>query len=94
MKTKILVIIISLLSLQSSFCADKPQKSDDEFRTVENHAFKVGEKLTFDVRYGFVTAGIATFNIPKLKRISGREAYYVTFEVNTVPSFDWIYKVR
>lgn len=66
----------------------------DNFRKVENNAFKVGEKLTFDVKYGFVTAGIATFYIPKIKRISGREAYHVTFEVNTVPSFDWIFKVR
>ncbi len=66
----------------------------DNFRKVENNAFKVGEKLTFDVKYGFVTAGIATFYIPKVKRISGREAYHVTFEVNTVPSFDWIFKVR
>jgi len=32
--------------------------------------------------------------IPQIKRISGREAYHVTFEVNSVPSFDWIYKVR
>ncbi len=94
MKTKMFIIIISLFCLHSTFSADKPQKNDDEFRKVENNAFKVGEKLTFDVRYGFVTAGVATFNIPKLKRISGREAYYVTFEVNTVPSFDWIYKVR
>jgi hypothetical protein len=66
----------------------------DNFRKVENKAFKVGEKLTFDVKYGFVTAGIATFSIPKIKRISGRNAYHITFEVNTVPSFDWIYKVR
>ena len=66
----------------------------DDFRKVENKAFKVGEKLTFDVKYGFVTAGIATFYIPRIKRISGRDAYHVTFEVNTVPGFDWIFKVR
>ncbi len=65
-----------------------------EFRKVENNAFKEGEKLTFDVKYGFVTAGIAVMQIPKIKKISGRNAYHVTFEVNTVPSFDWIYKVR
>lgn len=66
----------------------------DEFRKIENKAFKVGEKLTFNVNYGFVTAGIATFHIPRIRRISGRDAYHVTFEVNTVPSFDWIFKVR
>ncbi len=68
--------------------------SDPEFRTLENNAFTVGEKLTFNVKYGFVTAGVATMAIPQMRRISGREAYHVTFEVNSVPSFDWIYKVR
>lgn len=68
--------------------------NDPEFRTLENNAFQVGEKLTFDVKYGFVTAGVATMAIPKMRRISGRQAYHVTFEVNSVPSFDWIYKVR
>lgn len=69
-------------------------RSDPVFRTLDNDAFQVGEKLTFDVKYGFVTAGIATMQIPEMRRISGREAYHVTFEVNSVPSFDWIYKVR
>ena len=67
---------------------------DDELRTLKNNAFKEGEKLTFQLNYGFVTAGIAVMQIPRIKRISGRKAYHVTFEVNSVPSFDWIYKVR
>lgn len=65
-----------------------------EFRKVNNKAFNVGEKLTFDVKYGFVTAGIGVMEIPKMKTISGRNAYWVTFQVNTVPSFDWMFKVR
>jgi len=73
-----------------------PQTSltNEEFRVLENKAFKEGEKLTFDVDYGFVTAGIAVMEVPRIKRISGRNAYHVTFEVNTVPSFDVFYKVR
>ncbi len=65
-----------------------------EFRKLDNKAFKVGEKLTFDVKYGFVTAGVAVMAVPRLKKISGRDVYNITFEVNSVPSFDWIYKVR
>jgi hypothetical protein len=61
---------------------------------MTNKAFADGEKLVFDVKYGFVTAGIGTMEIPKIKKISGRDAYYVLFTVNTVPSFDWIFKVR
>jgi hypothetical protein len=67
---------------------------ESEFRKLENNAFTVGEKLTFDVKYGFVTAGIAEMAIPKIKKITGREVYNITFKVNTVPSFDLFYKVR
>lgn len=81
-------MILAVISLQSF-----AQKGDN-FRKLENNAFRVGEKLTFDVKYGFVTAGIASFEIPKIKKISGRNAYHVTFEVNTVPTFDNFFKVR
>ena len=65
-----------------------------EFRKLENNAFKQGEKLTFDVKYGFVTAGVAVMQIPKIKRLSGRDTYNIVFTVNTVPTFDAFYKVR
>lgn len=84
---KSIIITIILFSLAVT-------ANNDGFRKVENKAFKEGEKLTFDVKYGFVTAGIATMHIPAVKRISGRDAYHITFEVNTVPSFDMFYKVR
>ncbi len=90
-----LLFISSLVTAGNDVVKKTTAKStSDNFRKLENKAFKEGEKLTFDVKYGFVTAGIATMRIPKIKRISGRNAYHVTFEVNSVPSFDWIYKVR
>lgn len=89
MKSKLSLILI--IFFQISLLA---ALSGDEFRKLPNKAFREGEKLTFDVKYGFVTAGIATMQIPKVKRISGRNAYHVTFEVNSVPSFDLFYKVR
>ena len=86
--------LLSVLVLTTLFSSAMIFSPADNFRKIENKAFKVGEKLTYNVNYGFVTAGIAAFHIPKIKRISGRDAYHVTFEVNTVPSFDWIFKVR
>ena len=65
-----------------------------EFRKLENKAFKVGERLTYDVKYGFVVAGVAVYSIPSIKRIAGRDAYHILFEVNSVPTFDAFYKVR
>jgi hypothetical protein len=94
MKTKIKIsAFVLILTFIFGFSGGDSDQTD-EFRKVENKAFKEGEKLTFELNYGFVTAGIAVMQIPKIKRISGREAYHITFEVNSVPSFDWIYKVR
>lgn len=89
-----LFLIITLQIISVTLVIPQSDLPKDDFRKQKNTAFKVGEKLTFDVKYGFVTAGIATMQIPKIKRISGRDAYHVTFEVNTVPSFDIFYKVR
>ncbi len=65
-----------------------------EFRQVENKAFTVGEKLTFDVKYGFITAGVAVMEIPAVKKIAKRDVYHITFNVNSVSSFDPFFKVR
>jgi hypothetical protein len=91
---KYLILFLLLSAISFAGTGNDSTSHDPEFRTLVNNAFAVGEKLTFDVKYGFVTAGIATMQIPSMRRISGREAYHVTFEVNSVPSFDWIYKVR
>jgi len=89
------ILLILLVSFLTGFSPiDNPESRMDDFRKIENKAFKVGEKLTFDVNYGFVTAGIAMMQVQKVKRISGRDSYYITFDVNNVPSFDWLYRVR
>lgn len=89
MKNKFLILAICLLAFSNNFYAQKV-----EFRKVENKAFKVGEKLRFDVKYGFVTAGVAEFSIPKISKIAGRDVYNVHFDVTSVPAFDAFYKVR
>jgi hypothetical protein len=71
MKTiyRLIILFAAILNLQAQ----------EEFRIIENNAFKAGEKLTFDVKYGFVTAGVAEMEIPR---------------ETTVPSFDVLFKVR
>ena len=66
----------------------------DEFPVIENNAFREGERLVFNVKYGFVTAGVAELAIPKVKKITGRDVYHITFRVNSVPTFDPVFKVR
>lgn len=86
-KNRLLYIAV-LIALTAVY----PQKKD--FRKITNNAFTVGERLTFDVKYGFVTAGVAEMAIPRIKKMSGRKTYNITFKVNSVPAFDMFYKVR
>lgn len=88
MRIKCLLTAITLL-FTINLTAQKP-----DFRELENNAFQEGEKLTFDVRYGPITAGIAEMHIPRTLKIFGRDVYQITFRVNSVPAFDPFYKVR
>ena len=72
----------------------KRAEAAPRLRTVANAAFGVGEKLTFDVNYGFITAGSAVLEIPAMDTIAGRSCYRVEFRVNSLPSFSWIYRVE
>jgi hypothetical protein len=82
--------IILIMMLAANFLS--AQKND--FRKIENKSFTVGEKLTFQVSYGFITAGIAEYSIPKIVKIAGRDTYNVMFNVSSNSAFDPFYKVR
>ncbi|MGE5400039.1 MAG: DUF3108 domain-containing protein [Ignavibacteriales bacterium] len=90
----IVILMIAEVNSQNNKNPGNNNKNNGDFRKIENSAFKVGEKLTFDVKYGFVKAGVATMEVPRMKKISGRDVYQITFQVASVPSFDWFYKVR
>jgi hypothetical protein len=63
-------------------------------RRIDQKAFGVGERLVFDVNYGFITAGEASMSITRYDTIAGRVCYRVEFQVNSLPSFSWIYRVE
>ncbi len=63
-------------------------------RHIQNEAFGVGERLVFDVNFGFITAGEAVMTIPSYDSIASRKCYRIQFTVNSLPSFSWIYKVE
>jgi hypothetical protein len=59
-----------------------------------NRAYTVGERLTFAVQYGNITAGYATLSIPEAVEVSGRPAFHVVAEARTHPFFETFFKVR
>jgi len=65
------------------------------YRSQPNEAFGFGERLSFEISYGFITAAEAFMNISSSPvMMNGRETYEVNFDVNSRSSFDIIYKVR
>lgn len=62
--------------------------------SASQHAFTVGEKLVFDVGYGFITAGEAIISIPKYDTVAAHQCYKVMFEVNSTPTFSFFFEVR
>lgn len=70
------------------------ENSGKTLRYVKNDAFGYGEKLEYKVGYKFVTAGSGYFYIqPKPVMVNGRESYDVRFQVRSLKSLEWIYKV-
>ena len=64
-------------------------------RIIPNKAFDVGEKLTFDVRYGFITAGHATMEVQnKIMVRDSFPAYQIVSTARSTRTFDMFFKVR
>jgi hypothetical protein len=73
----------------------KADVDDHQFRKVKNDAFTYGELLEYEVNYSFITAGKGYFYIlPKKLYKYGRECYDIRFQVRSLESLEWIYKVR
>jgi hypothetical protein len=63
-------------------------------RSLPNTAFDVGERLVFDISYGFVTAGQAVMVIPGYKYVAGKKSYEINTYAVSTEAFDNIFKVR
>lgn len=65
------------------------------FRYVKNEAFGFGERLDYNVGYKFIVAGTGYLQIaPEPVKRYGRDCYNIQFEVRSLESLDWLYRVR
>jgi len=62
-------------------------------RFMENDAFGVNEKLTFDINYGFINAGVATMEVARLIEYENRPCYQVITRAKSNSFFSTFYKV-
>lgn len=56
--------------------------------------FRAGESLKFSVQYGFINAGSAYLEVPKLEDWNGRQVYYLVARAESNAFFSRFYKVR
>jgi hypothetical protein len=90
-----LFAIVSLLSLTVILAQSASIDNQGKFKYVQNEAFGFGEKLEYKVGYKFITAGTGHIFIrPEPVYRAGRKCYDVQFLAQSLPSLEWIYKVR
>ncbi len=63
-------------------------------RFIDNVAFGVGEKLSFDVNYGFINAGTASMEVVKMVEFKERQAYQIQTRALSNSFFSSIYRVE
>ena len=68
--------------------------SENGERYVENIAFGLGEKLHFDIGYGFINAGYATLSVDELVEYNGRPCYQIISTANSNKFFSSFYRVE
>lgn len=102
MKRKVTLIICSFLSMNFLFAQEIDSKNSGAqapvttpLRTVKHSTFKVGEKLTYRLHYGFIDAGLATLEVKESnKKVQGRNLLHIVGQGTSIGSFDWFFKVR
>jgi hypothetical protein len=67
---------------------------DLAFPEVNNNAFRVGEKLYFKLRYGFVRAGSAIMEVKREHVLNARPVYHIQTTARSASAFNWIFKVE
>lgn len=90
-----------LLNSASTFCQPKVYSSSDSeakkvvLPSIEHNAFQRGEKLEFQVSYGWIDAGEAIIEVTQeTKTIAGRDVMHVVGTGNSMGTFNWFFKVR
>jgi len=101
LKSYRIIIAFLLVSFIGFGFGDGPNKSPDPdevkptLRSVEHNSFSRGEKLIYDVHYGFISAGNVTLTVENENlKINNRDTYHVVGIGETVGIWDWVFKVR
>ena len=65
-----------------------------ELPHIKEAAFKEGEKLSYKLKYGFISAATGTLSVSKAADPQGKEAFHLYAQGATAGTFNVFYKVR
>ncbi len=95
-------ILVAAGTLSSNELAHEMPTPEPDFKAngtelpiVQHHAFKKGEKLSYEVSYGWLDAGVAEIEVKnENKSIDGRDVLHVVGTGTSTGTFNWFFKVR
>jgi len=88
-----LTVELGIAQAASSLKKDSTKDVKPVEREIDNVAFGVGEKLTFDINYGFINAGTATMEVANLIEYEERPCYQIVTRALSNSFFSTFYKV-
>jgi hypothetical protein len=86
MKKYLLIIILIMITLLKSFSQD--------MNYLGEPSFKIGEELSYKLKYGFFTAAEANIKVMESDRKFEGQAFHIVADSKTAGTFDIFYKVR
>lgn len=69
-------------------------KKLEQEKMIQNYPFKVGEKITYSIRYFALEAGKFTFEVKPFKEINNRKVFHFYISARTSSIFAWVYKLK
>ncbi len=94
-KISLVLFLLVFLNLNNIIGNESLDYSKSNLRYIKNEAFGFGEKLDYKIGYKYITAGYGSFEIGKEPLIKmGRKCYDVQFNVKSLKSLEWIYRVK
>jgi hypothetical protein len=90
-----LLIAMQPAKSQPAYEGEEPKSTKNELPSIQQSSFQKGERLEYDVSYGWIDAGEAIIEISNEKKtIAGRDVMHVIGKGNSLGTFNWFFKVR
>ncbi|GAB5539745.1 MAG: DUF3108 domain-containing protein [Salibacteraceae bacterium] len=93
------IILLGLMTTMQTLAQNSGATETDDKKTglptVSHSSFQRGERLEYEVSYGWIDAGEAIIEIKDEKKtIAGRDVMHVVGKGNSMGTFNWFFKVR